>query len=43
MVRVPKNMGNPINEVKIISLPEDYAIYKEVKDPQSGKLQWKVD
>ena len=36
-------MLNPINNARIVSLPEDYDMYAEMKDPKSGKLCWKID
>lgn len=36
-------MENPIDDVKIVSLPDECEMYKVVKDPKSGKMQWKID
>jgi hypothetical protein len=42
-VRVPKNLGKPINEVGILSLPDDCEVYLETRDPVTGKLCFQVD
>lgn len=36
-------MSNPIGKVRIVSLPEDYDMYQEMKDEKSGKISWKID
>ena len=42
-MRVPKNLDKPIDQVKIIALPDDIAIYKESKDPLTGKIKFQID
>jgi len=30
----------PINEVDILSIPDDYEVYSEVRDPVTGKMRF---
>lgn len=40
---MPKNLEKPINEVKIMLLPDDCEIYQEELDPLTGKLKFIVN
>ena len=42
-MRVPKNLEYSNNQVNVVALPEDCDIYKEQRDPVTGKTTWKIE